>query len=233
MAKLFLFRKGEKGKMGYGIKLKVYGDYACFTRPEMKVERVSYDIITPSAARGIIEAIYWKPAIRWVIDRIHVLNEIRFTNIRRNEVSQKISASNVRKVMKSGKGGLYLLTSEDRQQRASMILRDVCYIIEAHFEMTKNAGPTDTPEKHYNIALRRMRQGQCYHQPCLGTREFPANFEIIESQEVPKGFYSEIKEIDFGWMLWDIDFSKEMTPIFYRAILKNGVIELKDLLKAR
>ena len=144
--------------MSYGIKLKVYGDYACFTRPEMKVERVSYDVITPSAARGIIEAVYWKPAIRWVIDRIHVLNEIKFTNIRRNEVSQKISASNVKKIMNSGKGRLYQIASEDRQQRAAMILKDVCYIIEAHFEMTEKVGPSDTPEKHYNIALRRMRQ---------------------------------------------------------------------------
>lgn len=218
--------------MSYGIKLKVYGDYACFTRPEMKVERVSYDVITPSAARGIIEAVYWKPAIRWVIDRIHVLNEIKFTNIRRNEVSQKISASNVKKIMNSGKGRLYQIASEDRQQRAAMILKDVCYIIEAHFEMTEKVGPSDTPEKHYNIALRRMRQGQCYHQPCLGTREFPANFELIEN-EVPEGFYSYEKEIDFGWMLWDIDFQNDMTPIFYRAVLKNGVIDLKDLLKVR
>ena len=172
MVRTILSRKGAR-KMSYGIKLKVYGDYACFTRPEMKVERVSYDVITPSAARGIIEAVYWKPAIRWVIDRIHVLNEIKFTNIRRNEVSQKISASNVKKIMNSGKGRLYQIASEDRQQRAAMILKDVCYIIEAHFEMTEKVGPSDTPEKHYNIALRRMRQGQCYHQPCLGTREFP------------------------------------------------------------
>jgi len=216
--------------MGYGIKLKVYGDYACFTRPEMKVERVSYDVITPSAARGIIEAIYWKPAIRWVIDRIYVINEIKFTNVRRNEVSQKISSSNVKTAMTGGLLELYQIAPEIRQQRASMILKDVCYVIEAHFEMTKKAGVEDTPEKHYNIALRRMRQGQCYHQPCLGTREFAANFEIVEG-ETPESFYSG--KMDLGWMLWDIDFQNEMAPIFYRPIMKDGIIEVEDLLRGR
>ncbi|HOL10702.1 MAG TPA: type I-C CRISPR-associated protein Cas5c [Bacillota bacterium] len=216
--------------MGYGIKLKVYGEYACFTRPEMKVERVSYDVITPSAARGIMEAIYWKPAIRWVVDKIHVINEIRFTNIRRNEVSQKISSSNVKTVINGGNLDLYQVTSVIRQQRASLILKDVCYVIELHFEMTEKAGEEDTPEKHYNIALRRLRQGQCYHQPYFGTREFAANFELVEN-EIPISFYSG--EMDLGWMLWDIDFQNDMTPIFYRAVMKNGVIDVDDLLKAR
>jgi CRISPR-associated protein Cas5d len=218
--------------MGYGIKLKVYGEYACFTRPEMKVERVSYDVITPSAARGILEAIYWKPAIRWIIDKIYIVNEIKFTNIRRNEVSEKISEANVKIIMNNGHKELYQIAPEVRQQRAAMILRDVCYIVEAHFEMTEKAGVEDTPEKHYNIALRRIRQGQCYHQPCLGTREFAANFEIIEN-EILTGFYSGKGEVDLGWMLWDIDFKNDMTPIFYRAVIKNGVIDVKELLKAR
>jgi len=218
--------------MGYGIKLKVYGEYACFTRPEMKVERVSYDVITPSAARGILEAIYWKPEIRWIIDKIYVMNEIKFTNIRRNEVSEKISSANVKKMMNNGHSGLYQVAPEVRQQRAAMILREVCYILEAHFEINEKAGVEDTPEKHYNIALRRMRQGQCYHQPCLGTREFAANCQIIENG-ISKGFYSDKDEIDFGWMLWDIDFQNDMTPIFYRAIMKNGVINVRELLKAR
>jgi len=218
--------------MGYGIKLKVYGDYACFTRPEMKVERVSYDVITPSAARGIIEAIYWKPAIRWVIDKIHVMNEIKFTNIRRNEVEEKIPSGNIRTAMNGGNSELYQIAPEIRQQRASMILKDVCYIIEAHFEMAEKAGPEDTPEKHYNIALRRMRQGQCYHQPSLGTREFGATFELVE-YEIPTGFYSAGQDMDLGWMLWDIDFQNDMTPIFYRATMKNGMIDVNDLLKAR
>lgn len=216
--------------MGYGIRLKVYGDYACFTRPEMKVERVSYDVITPSAARGIMEAIYWKPAIRWVVDKIYVLNEIKFTNVRRNEVSQKISSANIKKAMNGSSSKLFQSATEDRQQRASMVLKDVCYIIELHFEMTEKAGVEDTPQKHYNIALRRLRQGQCYHQPCLGTREFAANFELFE-EEVPRSFYSG--ETDLGWMLWDIDFKNDMTPVFYRAIMQDGMIEVEDLLKAR
>lgn len=216
--------------MGYGIKIKVFGDYACFTRPEMKVERVSYDVITPSAARGIMEAIYWKPAIRWVVDKIYVLNEVKFTNVRRNELSEKISSANIKKVMNGGSSDLFQVITEDRQQRASMVLKDVCYIIELHFEMTEKAGAEDTPEKHYNIAMRRLRQGQCYHQPCLGTREFAANFELLE-KEVPKSFYNG--ELDLGWMLWDIDFKNDMTPVFYRAIMQDGIIEVKDLLKVR
>jgi CRISPR-associated protein Cas5d len=160
--------------MGYGIKLEVWGDYALITRPEMKVERVSYDVITPSAARGIIEAIYWKPAIRWYIDRIHVYNPIEFTNIRRNEVGSKISAREVNTAMNGGRNALFINTNKARQQRASMILKNVRYILEAHFELTNKAGETDTIEKHYNIALRRMRKGQCYHTPCFGCREFLA-----------------------------------------------------------
>lgn len=217
--------------MGFGIKLRIFGDWACFTRPEMKVERVSYDIITPSAARGIIEAIYWKPAIVWVIDKIHIINPIQFTNIRRNEVGQKISAANIKSAMNGKNDELYLSASDDRQQRAAMVLKDVCYIIEAHFEMTGKAGQADTPEKHYNIALRRMREGQCYHQPCLGTREFGANVELIEG-EIPPSFY-EGQELDLGFMLYDIDFENDMTPIFFRAIMKNGVLDLGSVARRR
>jgi len=218
--------------VGFGIRLKVFGDYACFTRPEMKVERVSYDVITPSAARGIIEAIYWKPAIRWVIDKIYVMNEIKFTNVRRNEVSQKISSSKVSGAINGNDSQFFQDITKDRQQRAAMVLKDVCYVIEAHFEMTEKAGAEDTPEKHYNIALRRIRQGQCYHQPCLGTREFAAKFEMVENED-SKGFYSDEKDMDLGWMLWDIDFQNDMTPIFFRAVMQNGIIDVKDLLKAR
>jgi len=218
--------------MGYGIKFKVFGDYACFTRPEMKVERVSYDVITPSAARGIIEAIYWKPAIRWIIDKIHVMNEIKFTNIRRNEVSEKVPKFSIQKVVNGNYSNLYQDTSKYRQQRASMILKDACYIIEAHFEMTDKSGEEDTIEKHYNIALRRLRKGQCYFQPYLGTREFAASFQLIED-EISPGFYDGKGEIDLGWVLWDIDFKNDMSPIFYRTLMKDGIIEVKDLLKAR
>ena len=222
--------------MGYGISLKVFGDYACFTRPEMKVERVSYDVITPSAARGIIEAIYWKPAIRWIIDKIHVMNEIKFTNVRRNEIEiqkNNISASII-KIIDGQDLKLFQNTSDAkiRQQRASMILKDVCYIIEAHFEMTDQSGEEDTVEKHYNIALRRLRKGQCYFQPYFGNREFAANFQQTKDEILP-GFYCGKGEIDLGWMLWDLDFKNDMSPIFYRALMKDGMIEVKDLLKAR
>lgn len=217
--------------MGYGIKIKVFGDYACFTRPEMKVERVSYDVITPSAARGIIEAIYWKPAIRWVVDKIYVLNEIKFTNVRRNEVSQKISSSKATSAINGNEIQLYQDITKDRQQRAAMVLKDVCYIIEAHFEMTSKSGTDDTPEKHYSIILRRLKNGQCYHQPSLGTREFAARFELLEG-DLPESFYSN-KETDLGWMLYDIDFANEFTPKFFRASMQNGIIDVDRLVNGR
>jgi CRISPR-associated protein Cas5d len=204
--------------MGYGIKIRVSGDFALFTRPEMKVERVSYDVITPSAARGIIEAVYWKPAIRWVIDKIHVLNEIKFTNIRRNEVSEKASENKP-----------YLVATEIRQQRAALVLINVDYIIEAHFEMTDKAGEEDTVEKHYNIILRRLRKGQHYHAPCLGTREFGAKVELIEAgTAIPA---SPLGDLELGWMLYDLDFSdsKDIKPQFFKASLKSGVLDLTSL----
>ncbi len=211
--------------MGYGIRLMVWGDYACFTRPEMKVERVSYDVITPSAARGILEAIHWKPAIRWVVDRIHVLNQIRFDNLRRNEVGGKIPAGNVRKAMKGDPVELCQYAADDRQQRATLLLREVAYVIEAHFEMTEKAGTEDTPEKHYNIAQRRAKQGQCYHQPYLGCREFPAKFRLIEVDEpFPHSVYTAEK--DLGWMLLDIDYTDNLTPKFFRAVMNDGKIEV-------
>lgn len=213
--------------MGFGIKLKVWGEYACFTRPEMKVERVSYDVMTPSAARGILEAIHWKPAIRWVIDKIHVLNEIRFENIRRNEVGNKILESTVKQAMKGNPVELCQYVSEDRQQRAALILRDVAYIIEAHFEMTDEAGETDTPEKHYNIFLRRARNGQCFHRPYLGCREFPAQFELLEGSDLNKSIYSGEK--DLGWMLLDLDFQHEMKPNFFRAVMMDGVVSVPPM----
>ncbi|SHI91479.1 CRISPR-associated protein, Cas5d family [Geosporobacter subterraneus DSM 17957] len=213
--------------MGYGIALEVWGAYGLFTRPEMKVERVSYDVLTPSAARGIIEAIYWKPAISWHIDRIHVYNPIEFTNIRRNEVSSKISASIVDSVMKGSAKPLYINTNADRQQRASMVLKNVRYIIQAHFELTDKAGETDTVEKHYNIALRKMRNGQCYHNPYFGCREFPANFRLVEGDFPKSGLTGER---DLGYMLYDIDFTnlEDIKPTFFRAIMRDGVIDLSD-----
>ena len=216
--------------MGYGITLLTWGDYACFTRPEMKAERVSYDVITPSAARGLIEAIYWKPAIRWIVDRIHVLNEIRFDNLRRNEVGSKIPAGNIKQAMKGKPLVLCQFASDDRQQRATLLLREVAYIIEAHFEITEAAGPDDSPEKHYNIALRRAKKGQCYHQPYFGCREFPARFRLVEEGEpIPQSIH--LGTADLGWMLQDIDYSGGLTPRFFRATMQDGIIEVPQAVK--
>lgn len=209
--------------MAYGIKLRVWGDYACFTRPEMKVERVSYDVMTPSAARGILEAIHWKPAIRWVIDRIHVLRPIKFDNVRRNEVSSKIPKPNPDAAMQDGRR-LYFLVDDgkNRQQRATTLLRDVEYVIEAHFEMTDKAGPDDSEAKHLSIFNRRAENGQFFHQPCLGCREFPASFELLEGDVPVSPYAGESKEL--GYMLLDIDFGNDMTPLFFRATMTDGII---------
>ena len=214
--------------MGYGIKMEVWGEYALFTRPEMKVERVSYDVITPSAARGLIEAVYWKPAIKWVIDKIYVYNPIEFTNIRRNEVSTKISKSSAKALMEGKKQIDFINTNEQRQQRAAMVLKNVRYVIEAHFEMTDKAGETDSVEKHYNIALRRIKNGQCYHMPCFGCREFPANFKFLEGDIAKTALKGEQ---DFGYMLYDMNFSdsENIYPVFFRAKMIDGVIDLKDI----
>ncbi|MDT3672035.1 MAG: type I-C CRISPR-associated protein Cas5c [Aromatoleum sp.] len=214
--------------MSFGIRLLVWGERACFTRPEMKVERVSYDVITPSAARGILEAIHWKPAIRWHINRIHVLKPIRFESIRRNEVGGKLSPASVAKAMKAGStAGLAAFVDEDRQQRAATVLRDVRYLIEAHFELTERAGPDDSVGKHLDIFNRRARKGQCFHAPCLGVREFPASFELLEDEaSAPLPDPGVDAEKDLGWMLHDIDFSDRMTPRFFRARVQGGVIEV-------
>lgn len=213
--------------MGYGIKAEIWGDYALFTRPEMKVERVSYDIITPSAARGLIEAIYWHPGMRWIIDRIYVCNPIEFTNIRRNEVKSKLSASNAKSAMNGTAEVSPICTTSDIQQRASLLLKNVRYVIDAHFDLTEKAGKDDTVEKFYNIALRRLRSGQCYHQPCFGCREFPANFKLHEKDQIETPFNGEK---DFGYMLYDLDYSnpRDIKPMFFKAVMKNGVIDLTN-----
>lgn len=215
--------------MGFGFKLELWGNYALFTRPEFKVERVSYDVITPSAARGIAEAIYWKPAVKYYIDKIHIFNEPQFTNIRRNEVSEKILSSDIKRLMEGNKNGKgYISTSDSIQQRASMVLKNVHYIIELHFELTDMAGETDTVEKHYNIALRRMRNGQFYHMPCFGCREFPANFRLIEN-DIPVSKLSG--ERDLGYLLYDMDFNdtENIVPMFFRAKMVDGVIDLTNI----
>ena len=206
------------------IQVEVCGEYACFTRPEMKTERVSYDCMTPSAARGLLESIFWHPGLRYVIDRIHVCAPICFTNIRRNEVKDTISARRVKTVMERGTGELYLAAPESIQQRAAIVLRDVHYVIDAHFDMTKNAAPSDNPGKFQDIIKRRLERGQCYSMPYFGTREFSAHFrrctELPPCPEELKGTR------DLGWMLWDMDYSdpQNITPKFFRASLVDGVM---------
>ena len=209
------------------IRLEVWGDYALFTRPEMKVERVSYDVMTPSAARGLMEAIYWHPGLKWKIDRIHVRAPIRFSNLRRNEVKSTVSARTARTVMERGKGELYLCASGDIQQRAALLLRDVRYVIEAHFDLVpEKMAPGDNCGKFQDIAKRRVQKGQFYHQPCFGVREFPAHFRAC--REIPS-CPEELKgEKDLGWMLLDLNFSnpESIEPQFFRAVLRDGVLEV-------
>lgn len=206
------------------VKVEVWGDYACFSRPELKTERMSYDVMTPSAARGLLEAIYWHPGLRWVIDRIYVMQPIRFTGIRRNEVKSKISADNVRSAMSGGKQEVYLCTSEDIQQRAATVLQDVRYVIEAHFVMTDQAAPSDNAGKFCDIMRRRLEKGQCYHQPCFGVREFPAQFRLWPGGEI----LTTGETRDMGLMLYDMDYSdlRNITPMFFRAALENGVLNV-------
>ncbi len=217
--------------MAYGTRLHIWGERALFTRPEMKVERVSYDVITPSAARGILEAIHWKPAIRWVVDSIQVLKPVRFESIRRNEVGGKLSAASVGKAIKAGRtDGVVSYVEEDRQQRAATILRNVGYVIGAHFELTDKAGADDNEGKHLDIFNRRARRGQCFQSPCLGTREFPASFALIENEaDAPPSDAALNGERDLGWMLHDIDFADGMTPRFFRARMVDGLIEVPSL----
>ena len=211
------------------IRLEVWGDYALLTRPEMKVERVSYDVMTPSAARGILESIFWHPGLKYRIDRIYICSPIRFTNLRRNEVKATVSARSARTVMERGTGDLYLCTPENIQQRASMLLRDVHYVIEAHFDMTDRAAPRDNPGKFQDIIKRRVRKGQFYHQPYFGCREFPVNFKLCE--QIPDCPESLKGERDLGWMLWDMDYTdpENIQPMFFRAVLRDGVLDVPTL----
>ena len=198
-----------------GFQIEVWGPNACFTRPEMKVERVSYDVITPSAARGLLEAIYWHPGMKWVIDRIFVLHPIRFQNIRRNEV----------KSVASGRKP-FINAKDDIQQRASMILVNVKYVIEAHFELTEKASPSDNAGKFTDIIRRRLERGQAYHQPCFGCREFPAFFREWDGRPIRTAYEGEL---DLGYMLYDMDYTdrENIRPMFFRAVMRDGVIDLR------
>lgn len=206
--------------------MEVWGDRALFTRPEMKVERVSYDVPTPSAARGILESVYFHPGLVWRIDRIYVMNPIQFTNIRRNEVDAKILASDLRGAAQGGSKLLCIATADSIQQRAAMMLRDVHYVIEAHFDMTDKANPSDNPGKFQDIIKRRLKKGQCFSQPYLGCRECSAHFGLWEGGEI-----QTIQETrDLGWMLFDMDYRNpaSITPMFFRAKMINGVVDMAN-----
>ena len=208
------------------IRLEVWGPYALFSRPELKVEKVSYDVPTPSAARGMVEAVYFHPGLRWHIDRIYILNPISFTNIRRNEILSKISARNVRQAAQGGRQELYLATPQEIVQRSSLLLQDVHYVIEAHFEMTGKAAPSDNPGKFQDIVTRRMEKGQCFSTPYLGCKEFPASF-----RRWPGGQIRTIDETrDLGLMLYDFDYTdpQNITPTYFRARLENGVLDVRN-----
>ena len=217
--------------MSYGVTLNVWGDLACFSRPELKVERFSYDCITPSAARGILESIYWHPPMQYKIDRIHVMNPIRFATIRKNELKSKALA----RTMKSsivGNGALpYINTKDDIQQRTSTVLTDVRYVIEAHFEIDESKlSEGETPAKFISILNRRIQKGQCWQQPYLGIREFAAHFGPYSEENPAHGYYAESDERDLGLMLYDMDYSdpKDITPMFFHAVMHKGVINVAE-----
>jgi len=210
------------------VQVEVWGKYALFSRPEMKTERVSYDVMTPSAARGILDAIYYHPGLFWRIDKIRVCNPIRFSNIRRNEVALKMSADKVKKAIGKDLSELYIAAPQNIVQRAAMVLTDVRYIIEAHFEMTNKANATDNEGKFLDIMRRRLEKGQCFHQPYFGTREFPVRFRPWDGNwSVPDELAGER---DLGWMLYDMDYSdpQNIRPMFFRARMQDGIIDLRD-----
>jgi CRISPR-associated protein Cas5d len=209
--------------------LEISGDFACFTRPEMKVERVSYDIITPSAVRAVFESILWKPAIRWQPEKIEVLAPIRWTTFRRNEVGSKLSAANVKSAIQRGSGALALYVEEERQQRASLLLRDVRYRVTASFAITEKAGVGDNPQKFAEMFVRRAEKGQCINQPYLGCREFACDFRLVDQATEPATIPPEVcEEKNLGWMLYDLDFRDAASPQprFFQARMKDGVVNI-------
>ncbi len=203
------------------LQVKVWGDYACFTRPEMKVERVSYSVMTPSAARGILEAIFWKPEFYWRVRQISVLKPIKFFSILRNEINSRQSHRSAKSWIETG-GGFF--ADEDRAQRHSLVLRDVAYIISADVCPYE---PGETADVKYRDQFRRrVQKGQYYHHPYLGCREFPANFSVPDGSETPIPVTD-----DLGLMLWDLDYEKNGTgkPRFFHAQLVDGVMSVPDL----
>jgi CRISPR-associated protein Cas5d len=203
--------------MELGIKLKVWGEYACFTRPECKMERLSYDVLTPSAAVGLLSAIYWKPEMVWVIDKIKVLNPIKFECIMKNEVGTKISPRNVETAMKTGEP-IFMYADKERQQRTTTLLRDVAYIIYAHPE-------AQDPQKHFDIFTRRAQLGQCFHQPYFGIREYTAHFELLEGPAEETSVYCGVMK-EFGLILHHIAYDLGEIPATFRAVMIDGTIQV-------
>jgi len=208
--------------------LDVRGDWACITRPEMKVERVSYDVITPSAARAVFEAIFFKPAIRWHVRRIEVLAPVRWTNLRRNEVASVVSTHNVQQAMRQGTGQLALYADEDRQQRAALLLREVAYRLHADLTVRPDRDDPEPPGKFFAMFERRARKGQCVNQPYLGCREFAARWRLVEDLRAEPPPVDETR--DLGWMLHDMDFTDpaDPQPRFFRARMTGGVVECDE-----
>lgn len=204
--------------------LEVAGPFACFTRPEMKVERVSYDVITPSAARAVFESILWKPAIRWRVQRIEVLRPIRFINLRRNEVSAVVSTRNVQQAMDKGSGTLGLYIEDERQQRAGYFLRDVAYRL--HADLALAPGATDPLMKYTEMFTRRATKGQCVNQPYLGCREFAADVRLVTADTPAATPIAETRVL--GWMLHDLDFRNpaDPQPRFFNAHMEQGVVQV-------
>lgn len=213
--------------------LTIQGDYACFTRPEMKVERVSYDVITPSAARAVFESIFWKPAIRWHVRRIEVLRPIRWINLRRNEVASVISVRNVQQAMTEESGDLAIYVEDDRQQRAGLFLRDVAYRVHADLEVRSDRNDPAPPAKFFEMFERRALAGQCVNQPYLGCREFAAHTRLVTDLSSETAPIAETR--DLGWMLHDMDFTDpaDTQPVFFKAQMNQGVIEVSDQETAR
>lgn len=233
--------------MGYGFKVIVEGDYACFTRPELKVERVSYDVPPPGALEGLLKSVYWKPAIRYKIDKIIVFNPINFMNVRRNEVKDKVSYTTMKKQMKGENADPCIYTTQSRSQRASLILKDVKYGIEFHFELTglRADNENDSENKHYNIIKRRLERGQHFRTPCLGCSEFPVKkIELVDEfdESLISSPILNMGDVDLGFMNYQVQFADKGVPVngdwdnpkfsdaastvYYRPHMVNGIIDV-------
>lgn len=220
----------QEGDVNMGIKIRVWGEDALFTRPEFKAERYSYDVMTPSAARGIMESIYWHPGMKWVIDKIHVINPIKFRQVKRNEVKDKISKSQMLSSMNGSDKSVYLnVNSKQVMQRNAVLLTDVEYVIEAHFIVT-NEQQTHNEDKIAAIVGKRIKKGKCYQTPYFGCKEFPLKFEMYNELEQKESCYKDMDELHFGMMLYDMDYSdkENIKPIFFNSVMRNGVIDISD-----